>query len=946
MEILAPGARVVIRDAQWVVYRVDRTRGNGLVVHCTGLSEIVRDKDAHFITTLDKDIQILDPAKVKLTIDDSAHFKHSRLFLESLLRSSVPTGPEIYCGNKACMNSVEYQLTPTDLALKQLRQRILIADAVGLGKTMECGILLSELIRRGRGRRILVVTVKSMMTQFQKELWSRFAIPLTKLDSCGLERVRELIPANQNPFYYFDKSIISIDTLKRDASFNQHLQNATWDIIVIDEAHNVAERGKKSSLRAALAEILAERSDSLILLSATPHDGSARSFASLMNMLDPTAIADRDEYTPEDIKGLYIRRFKKDIKNQVAREFMEREIVELRVAATPEEEHVFNVLASAQFPHLDAHKGHGRLFKTLLEKALFSSPAACLKTVRYSIRKNSQVAAANFDVEELKKLEAALLKLNSKTFSRYQKLLEVLRDPKSKFYFAAKEKNDRLIIFTESLETLDFLDKHLSKDLNLAANQITTLRGNDSDKDQQEVVDRFGKENSDLRLLLATDVASEGINLHYQCNKMIHFDIPWSLMVFQQRNGRIDRYGQNRTPYIGYMITEAECEKIKGDLHILDVLLKKDEAAAKNIGDPSAFLGVYDSDKEEDLVARAMEESDATKFEAEMDARVEGEADSMAEFWDYALNNDESDSGGDVIASMPTVYPNDFTFAMDALNHLNLHGVKIDQELQSIQLDWKGSDRWCKELQYRFRHFPREIRREEVLKLSADKDLVEDAIKVSRIDENAWPTVQYLWELHPAMRWLSDKMISSYRRDEAPVLVLPSLNKNDYIYVMFGQNLNMKGQPMVVSWFGCRVTNNDFAGYLNLVDILDIAKLHYDQNIPNQNLQVDLAPVNKFLSDVVEKGKRYMRDKCEVVENDLKERLDEQLNRLKVLQEKHEQQNAASVSDRGKVGAAKLVQLQQKTKRVFDNYEEWVKKTLKIQEIPYIRIAAVLVGGA
>ena len=158
-----------------------------------------------------------------------------------------------------------------------------------------------------------MLAVKSMLTQFQKEFWNRFTIPLTRLDSIGIQRVRSRIPTSHNPFHYYDKAIISIDTLKQDAEYRTYLEQAYWDIIVIDEAHNVADRGAggakggtahgRTSLRSRLARLLARRSDTLIMLSATPHDGRARSFASLMNMLDATAIADPDNYSRDDFRG-------------------------------------------------------------------------------------------------------------------------------------------------------------------------------------------------------------------------------------------------------------------------------------------------------------------------------------------------------------------------------------------------------------------------------------------------------------------------------------------------------------------------------------------------------------------------------------------------------------------------------------------------------------------
>jgi SNF2 family DNA or RNA helicase len=309
---LAPGARVVIRDEEWIVRRMDPSSDGGELLVCDGVSELVRGRTAHFLTALEDRIDVLDPAETKLEIDTSPHFTAGLLHIEAMLRRNLPNDDRIRLGHRAVMDLVPYQLDPALQALKQPRQRILIADATGLGKTLEAGILATELIQRGRGSRILVVTLKSMLTQFQKEFWTRFSIPLVRLDSVGLAAVRNRIPANHNPFNYFDRSIISIDTLKNNLEYRNYLDSAWWDLIIIDECHNVAARKQDTglSLRARLAQRLSRRSDALVLLSATPHDGSARSCGCLMSLLDPTADSVPEVYTPHDDrgKGLVIRR--------------------------------------------------------------------------------------------------------------------------------------------------------------------------------------------------------------------------------------------------------------------------------------------------------------------------------------------------------------------------------------------------------------------------------------------------------------------------------------------------------------------------------------------------------------------------------------------------------------------------------------------------------------
>ncbi|MFC2046486.1 SNF2-related protein [Chloroflexota bacterium] len=266
----APGARVLIRDEEWLIKR-GLHGGTSKAVRVVGLSELVRGQEAVFLAELDE-IKELQPEDTIPAEDDSPRYRRSRLYLESLLRRTPPTDTDIYLGHDGAIDYAPYQLQPAKMALDALRARILIADGVGLGKTVEAGILLSELIKRGRGERILVVAIRSMLAQFQQEIWARFAIPLVRLDSVGLQRVRAKIPSSKNPFTYYDRVIISVDTLKNDAQYRHYLEQCHWDIILIDECQNVANLG---SQRNRLATLLARTCDSMILTSATPHNGRA-----------------------------------------------------------------------------------------------------------------------------------------------------------------------------------------------------------------------------------------------------------------------------------------------------------------------------------------------------------------------------------------------------------------------------------------------------------------------------------------------------------------------------------------------------------------------------------------------------------------------------------------------------------------------------------------------
>ena len=164
----APGARVTVRDEDWVIRRIDLSDDGGHALTCDGLSELVRGTSAIFLDRLEDAIQVHDPAQTELFQDTSDYFTDSLLYLESQRLRTVANDQHIHRAHQAVMKRADYQRVPAEKGLKQVRTRILIADGVGLGKTLEAAMLATELDIRGRGRRILVVTQKSMLTQFRR----------------------------------------------------------------------------------------------------------------------------------------------------------------------------------------------------------------------------------------------------------------------------------------------------------------------------------------------------------------------------------------------------------------------------------------------------------------------------------------------------------------------------------------------------------------------------------------------------------------------------------------------------------------------------------------------------------------------------------------------------------------------------------------------------------
>lgn len=996
----AVGMRVVIRGQEWLVTKVEQysfgyedqrqnlkfgdTARKRFALTCVGIDPLVRDYQATFLTDIEPDIEPVDPANTRFILDTSPSARDSHLYIESMLRATVPTDDQIHVAEHAAMDKLPYQFDPAKQALSQPRQRILIADAVGLGKTLEAGILMSELIRRHKGARILVVTSKNMMAQFQREMWEHFTIPLTNLDSSRIQRIRTEIPANANPFNYFDKVIVSVDTLKRDIEYGSALDDSYWDIIVIDEAQNVADRanGKQKAQRARLANRLARRSDALIMLSATPHDGSARSFASLMNMLDPTTLPNPNEYSPDDIRQLYIRRFKKDVSGDVSGSFPAPRIVEEDVRATPEEEATFDYLTqmTMRAETSDSAK-RSMLFRTTLEKSLFSSPAACTMTIHERIKRlrdrkttdAQKQADIAHDIMQLEELQELVQRITPERFARYQRLLRLLQSPS---YYWTRERDDRIVIFTERIETKKFLAEHLRNDLGLKEREIVTMDGSMSDLEQQATVADFNDPKKPIRILVASDVASEGLNLHHLAHRMIHFDTPWSLMVFQQRNGRIDRYGQHETPDIRFMRIGSENPKIKGDERILQVLIDKEKQARDNIGDPSMLMKVYDVNDETMITAQAMEEGESgEQFAARLDGNVQEtqidvEADGE-DFFDPLVALDQlDDMDGDVDDrqgqyaetdddSSPYARMDERTVRlMDDLQFVDqaLHSQKITRHagIDRIQdLDQTTGFRveFAKDSQlYKWlaRRTPNiEVLHDHTASWSTDTDYVRAQSNglMAQLSDEHWSNTQFLWALSPISDWVEMKASTVlYGRNEAPIIGIQNgkLTMEDTIILLTASIANNRAIPVINEWVGVRYRGDSFAELMTIEDVWKITgyrgeyhasagKELYINNVSDDSLSGgQRRRAHGLLPDAIQRIGEQIRSDEQRYKKEAERHIDAQIDRI----------------IRWRDGR-KLIDThsERESDQIFNEYEQWVHDSYETAGEPVIRVAAAFTGA-
>ncbi|WCZ36875.1 DEAD/DEAH box helicase [Corynebacterium heidelbergense] len=867
---LAPGVTVRVRDELWLVTNMARTP-DGFRLRVRGVSDYVRDTTSTFFTALDE-VTPNDPADMTAVADNSPSFRHSKLWLESTLRQTpVPLHqqePEV--ATRMLADPLDYQLAAVRKALDPSRAqpRLLLADAVGLGKTLEIGMIAAELIRRGRGDRILVVTPKHVLEQFQQEMWTRFAIPLVRLDSQGIQRVRQKLPASKNPFTYFPRVIVSMDTLK-SAKYQAQLEKVSWDIVVVDEIHNATNVGTQNN---QLIRTLAPRTDALILASATPHNGNPDSFKEVLRLLDPLSVFPNGQIDAQAAQQLIIRRHRNspEVASVVGSKWAVREEPRnILVSASTEEDAVAAELAETW---LAAPSNGSHLFPWTLVKAFLSSPCALEKTIETRLKTLETTDAQRCIPDEeaaLRRLQALNAAVGVEDSNKYAQLVNYLKDEVG----IAKNSPHRAVVFSERVPTLDYLEENLPKHLELPDDAVKVMHGGMSDQEQMNLIDEFKRTDTPLRVLVTGDVASEGVNLHAQCHDLVHYDIPWSLIRIQQRNGRIDRYGQQHPPRIATLLLDPQVGI--GETHVLTKLVDREHAAHELLGDAASLMGKHSVTGEEEQIrevlrgARDLDSTVRTPEEIieagremvrqaakqageqgvpEQDADAPDQAETgsavagldMAELLALALG--EAEPGTDATTapagatpqvaaqvspalSAPSLYTEEKLYLVDALSEA-FHDVPAESPARGgvgLQLHENNIAELTPpaDLQRRFDLLPQDYvdyrHVKERLMLATSTIRGEAQLEAAREGDSqkSWPKAHFLGPLHPVTDWAADRALSSMSRDEIPAF----LGDVDELTVLFMATLtSSRGQVITRAFLSATAVPTAFAALAEELD--------------------------------------------------------------------------------------------------------------------------------
>jgi superfamily II DNA or RNA helicase len=662
-----PGQLVVIRDRRWVVTDISRSglepdvisHPVGHAQHVVTLASIEEDatgEELRVVWELEPGREVLDRGALPIPnpgkLDDPERLD---AFLDAVRWGAIASADPRHLQSpfRSGITIEDYQLDPVVRALRMPRVNLLIADDVGLGKTIEAGLVVQELLLRHRARTVFIVCPASLGVKWKTEMAEKFGLEFRIVNRELLGYLRRTRGLYANPFVHFPRLIISIDYLKRDHVMRRMKEvlpgrpeyPRAFDLLIVDEAHGVAPSGRgryaTDSLRTRTIRTIAPHFEHRLFVTATPHNGYKESFSALLELLDDRRFARGVPWNEEQLRRVMVRRLKSQLQG-----FPKREILPLEVAWNRHEREAYEALKKYGDLRLAMVDQAGdkaasladRFVITLLKKRLFSSPAAFAETLavhrgtvstgtRDKARKPLvsvlQRAVDEVDVEHgdeedqreatttalgiaaeaspgltdeqrrlLDQLEGWAGHAKGKADSKVEALIQWLNDVvRPRGEEGQRRWNDeRVIIFTEYRDTQRWLHEQLAA-RGLAGDRLALLYGGMEEQERERIKAQFqaSPDLSPVRILLATDAASEGIDLQLQCYRLVHYEIPWNPNRLEQRNGRVDRHGQPSSEVLIYHFVSAGYGETKpgsldGDLVFLYAATKKVEVIREDLG--------------------------------------------------------------------------------------------------------------------------------------------------------------------------------------------------------------------------------------------------------------------------------------------------------------------------------------------------------------------------